>query len=148
QIAMLLCPSEVESPPQSYWGSSNYKANFGTSWNRQNATDGPFFITSRMTAASIVDGLSQTAAFSERPFGTDQAVTGSPDPKDAFIARPANTSTSQADLEAWCQLPNPPGASFSSGGDKAWGSADFGYRHVLAPNRSACNEYFDPIDHI
>jgi prepilin-type N-terminal cleavage/methylation domain-containing protein/prepilin-type processing-associated H-X9-DG protein len=148
QIASFLCPSEIEPPPQSYFGATSYKANFGTSWNRQNATDGPFFITSRSTAASIVDGLSLTAAFSERAFGTDQAVAGTPDPRSAFIARPPNTSTSQADLEGWCQLTNPPGATFSSGGDKSWASSDFGYRHVLAPNRSACNEYFDPIDHI
>ena len=36
----------------------------------------------------------------------------------------------------------------SSGGDRAWGSADFGYRHVFTPNHDACYEYFDPIDHV
>ncbi len=36
----------------------------------------------------------------------------------------------------------------SSGGDRAWGFADFGYRHVFTPNHAACFEYFDPIDHV
>jgi prepilin-type processing-associated H-X9-DG protein len=148
RVSTFLCPSEVESPPDGYWGSTNYKANFGTSWNRQNATDGPFYITSRTTAAAITDGLSQTAAFSERAFGTGQEVTGRTDPRTTFITRPINTSTSQADLEGWCELPNPPGAMMSSGGDRGWGYADFGYRHVFSPNHWACSEYFDPIDHV
>ncbi len=148
ELSTFLCPSEVFQPEPSYWGSTNYKANFGTSWNIQNITDGPFFITSRSSAARITDGLSQTAAFSERAFGTGQDVTGRPDPQTTFINRPMNTSTSQSDLEQWCEEPNPPGATMSSGGDKEWGSADFGYRHVFTPNHVACYEYFDPIDHV
>ena len=148
QVSTFLCPSETNSPPSGYWGSTNYKSNFGTSWNRQNATDGPFFITSRMSAAAVTDGTSMTAAFSERAFGTGLDVTGTPDPKTTWMNRPANTSTSQADLEGWCETPNPAGATMSSGGDHAWASADFGYRHVFTPNHTACYEYFDPIDHI
>jgi prepilin-type N-terminal cleavage/methylation domain-containing protein/prepilin-type processing-associated H-X9-DG protein len=148
QITAFLCPSEAFTPLDSYWGSTNYKANFGTSWNRQNSTDGPFFITSRSAAAAISDGLSQTAAFSERAFGTGQEVTGTPDPITTWFTRPPNTSTSQIDLERWCETPNPAGVAMSSGGDHVWGSADFGYRHVFTPNHVACSEYFDPIDHI
>jgi prepilin-type N-terminal cleavage/methylation domain-containing protein/prepilin-type processing-associated H-X9-DG protein len=148
QISTFLCPSEVYAPPGGYWGSTNYKANFGTSWNRQNGTDGPFFITSRNSVATITDGTSQTGAFSERAFGSGQDVAGTPDPLTTWFNRPANTSTSQLDLESWCETPNPAGVTMSSGGDHAWGSADFGYRHVFTPNHVACYEYFDPIDHI
>ena len=118
KISAYLCPSEVYSPPDGYWAYTNYKANFGTSWNLQNVTDGPFFITSWLTAATITDGLSQTAAFSEHAFGTGQDVTGTPDPMTTYIIRPENTSTSQADLERWCELPNPPGATMTSGGTR------------------------------
>jgi prepilin-type N-terminal cleavage/methylation domain-containing protein len=92
QISTLLCPSEVDQLAPSYFGSTNYKANFGTSWNKENVTDGPFFITSRTSAAGITDGLSQTAAFSERAFGIDQVVTGRSDPRTTWINRPMNTS--------------------------------------------------------
>jgi prepilin-type N-terminal cleavage/methylation domain-containing protein/prepilin-type processing-associated H-X9-DG protein len=148
ELSTFLCPSEVFQPEPSYWGSTNYQANFGTSWNIQNITDGPFFITSRSAAARITDGLSQTAAFSERAFGTGQDVTGRPNPQTTFMNRPINTSTGQPDLEQWCEQSNPPGATMSSGGDRAWGCADFGYRHVFTPNHHACVEYFDPIDHV
>ncbi len=76
-------------------------------WWTVDVTDGPFYIISRTSAAAISDGLSQTAAFSERAFGTSQEVTGIQDRLTTWVARP-DTSPSQANLEQWCDQSQPP----------------------------------------
>ena len=138
-VAAYLCPSQAVLLPLDGSPRSNYASNFGTSWQIQNATDGPFHIRSRFTYGTITDGLSQTGAFSEQVTGTGARMIGRPDPIQGILYRsPGNTSTSQADLEHWCDLPNPPGADgfLSRAGGWAW--ADGGYRHVFTPNHIAC----------
>jgi len=151
QIGTLLCPSDGTTPAPDGWSYSNYAANAGTSWSLTNITDGPFYITSAVSFAGIRDGLSQTAAFSEHILGTGGSSTGALNRLTGLWVRPENTSTSQADLEQWCDLSNPPGASYSSTwGPDPWASTHWnnGYRHVFGPNHISCQEGFDPIDWI
>ena len=108
-----------------------------------NVTDGPFYIISRTKAASITDGLSQTAAFSERAFGTGQDLAGHPDPLTTWIIRP-DTSSSQTDLEQLVRTTLAAGAAFGSRGPETWGYAGFGYRHVFGPNHHTCYDRQDP----
>jgi prepilin-type N-terminal cleavage/methylation domain-containing protein len=121
RINSFLCASESIEPPSGYWSFSNYVANFGTIWSTTNVTDGPFHIISRNSAASIRDGLSQTAGFSERAFGTGQDVTGRPDPLTTWLIRPDGSSSDQGDLERWCEQSAPEGAALTSHGPDAWG---------------------------
>jgi len=143
QINTFLCASESIQPPSGYWGFSNYVANFGTTWSTVNVTDGPFYIISRSSAASIRDGLSQKAAFSERAFGTGQDLASLTDPLTTWMIRP-DTSSDQGDLERWCEQPNPAGAAFGSRGPETWGYTGLGYRHVFGPNHHTCYDRQDP----
>jgi prepilin-type N-terminal cleavage/methylation domain-containing protein/prepilin-type processing-associated H-X9-DG protein len=143
RIGTFFCASESTTPPPSYWGSSNYVANFGTTWFTVNVTDGPFYIISRTNAAGVTDGLSQTAAFSERAFGTGEDLSGPQSPLTTWKMRP-DTSSDQSDLESWCDQPSPAGAAYGSRGPEVWGYAGLGYRHLFAPNHHTCYDRQDP----
>ncbi len=144
RINTFLCASESLEPPPGYWGFSNYVANFGTIWFTDKVTDGPFYIISHTSAASVTDGLSQTAAFSERAFGTGQDLTGMTDRLTTWVVRPQNVSANQADLEQWCDLSQPPGATYGSREPETWGYAGLAYRHVFTPNHHTCYDRQDP----
>jgi prepilin-type N-terminal cleavage/methylation domain-containing protein/prepilin-type processing-associated H-X9-DG protein len=144
RLEIFICPSEALSR-DAPWG--NYLANHGTLWTTTNANDGPFYITSALTFASIRDGLSATAAFSEHGLGLGTATTLPPHPLQGLLQRPTNTSRDQADLEQWCELPNPPGATVWSSGASHWAGTS-SYRHAFTPNHHSCQEGHDPIDWI
>ncbi len=80
QMSSLLCPSDSRQvPPGRFWGATNYRANEGTSvamWAGPSDTtgvnsaltvqpNGLFFALDLINLASIEDGTSNTAAFSE-----------------------------------------------------------------------------------
>lgn len=76
-VPMFLCPSDLFKSVSSDYGVTNlgpvnYAAcvgtgmNFGSPFN----TDGPFYAQSATSAADLLDGLSNTAAFSECRLGT------------------------------------------------------------------------------
>lgn len=147
RITSFLCPAETVPIKDNAWGSANYVASYGTSWHTTMPTDGAFHIMSRVTFAMIRDGSSNTAAFSERAMGTsedDLAIN----PMRTYLRKPENSSSNQADLEAWCNLPNPPQAAVANYIPLRWPSAGADYRHVLAPNRVSCYQYVDPSEHI
>ncbi len=143
QIGTFLCASESTQPPSGYRGVSNYMASFGTIWSTVNVTDGPFYIISRTNAAAVTDGLSQTAASRERASGTGQALSGPQSPLTTWFIRP-DTSSDQADLERWCEQPNPAGAAYGSRGPETWGYAGLGYGRVFSPNHYTCYDRQDP----
>ncbi len=136
-------PRSSTQPPSGYRGVSNYMASFGTIWSTVNVTDGPFYIISRTNAAAVTDGLSQTAASRERASGTGQALSGPQSPLTTWFIRP-DTSSDQADLERWCEQPNPAGAAYGSRGPETWGYAGLGYGRVFSPNHYTCYDRQDP----
>ena len=148
KISAYLCPSEAYSPPDSYWAYTNYKANFGTSWNLQNVTDGPFFITSRLTPSddhrwSEPDGGLQRACL------RDRAGRGRYTRPDDDVHHPAGQHLDEPGRSrAVVRGSEPSRCNHVLGGDKAWGFADFKYRHVFTPNHVTCFEYFGPADHV
>jgi prepilin-type N-terminal cleavage/methylation domain-containing protein len=88
-VPFYLCPSDMYKSVSSDYGVTNlgpvnYAAcigsglNFGSPFN----TDGPFYAQSSITSASLLDGLSNTAAFSECLLGTG--------PENAMGAMPGN----------------------------------------------------------
>jgi prepilin-type processing-associated H-X9-DG protein len=150
QMGAFTCPSDGSLPWSGNTGSCSYQANAGTSWSTTNVTDGPFYTTSRVSFAFVVDGLSQTAAFSESVnFKVDPQRTGEPDPTRSRLWRPENSSASQSQLERWCdQTPHADGTVTSSGADSWALLGNVGYRHVFSPNHFECAEGHDPMDHI
>src|SRR5206468_9496914 len=141
-----LCPSEAITPPSDgpEGAASNYQPNFGTSWSITNRTDGPFHVISSFRLAAITDGTSQTAAFSEHAFGPGGPGGRSVDRLRGGYDRGVNASRSQAELEQWCSLPNPPGATILAGSPIPWSQNQVGYRHVFTPNHFFCVEVSEP----
>jgi len=149
QIGVYVCPSDGSLPWSGYSGSCSYQANAGTVWSTTNATDGPFYITSSISFASVTDGQSQTAAFSESVNYSISARRGEPDRTRTRLWRPVNSSTNQGDLEKWCDQPGHPEGSVTSSGADSWALiGNVGYRHVFTPNHFECAEGHDPMDWI
>jgi prepilin-type N-terminal cleavage/methylation domain-containing protein/prepilin-type processing-associated H-X9-DG protein len=152
RLDLYLCPSDANPPEPGFWGPSNYQANAGTSWSTTNATDGPFFVTSRTSFAMIRDGLSQTAAFSEHAQGYPDDADGAPNRLTGlWVRQPINASPNQSALEQWCGQPaTPPGGTAAAWGPDPWACSHWncGYRHVLAPNHITCLEGLGPADHV
>ena len=92
-IQAFLCPSDGQPRVDPAWGATNYQSNSGTGTiNNGNFNivsgaplpDGPFYNTSATRFASITDGLSGTAAFSETIMGSDTNTSpGSTPPSNA-----------------------------------------------------------------
>ena len=141
RIETFLCPSDPNSSGAVSARRTNYGANFGTTWENFDATDGVFYMTSRLRLGDVTDGTSGTAAFSEQTIPGSSA-TG--DRRLEAYARPQNSSANQADLERWCDTPKPPGGvggQFSL----SWSGGAGNYRHVLTPNHRVCSEMVDPV---
>ena len=159
KISTLLCLSDGQSfrsydnvaPRVVGFGLTNYLANFGTLWNYQYVSDGPFFILSATRFAAISDGTSNTAAFSEHAQWSDGVssinrtfhIRG-------FFEKPTDTSANQADLERWCKARGQQGslADAHPGELYFWSIYHRGYRHVLRPNQSYCYEYRGATQHV
>jgi prepilin-type N-terminal cleavage/methylation domain-containing protein len=69
-VAVFLCPSDFDRMPSRPWGQTNYRSCNGGSWSGR-ASDGMFGQSSRIRPANVTDGVSNTAAFSERIRGHD-----------------------------------------------------------------------------
>jgi len=150
QVPGFLCPSDGFYDPGGWPGQNNYVGNQGT-WLcdrgdviTANATVSPselshgvFYYLSRINIASIRDGTSTTAVFSERVKGT-----GAPDPKgDMFLLAFGNAST-MAQLYQSCITLNP---ATSPAITNRWGwswvmgeNCCTAYNHVSTPNTNSC----------
>jgi prepilin-type N-terminal cleavage/methylation domain-containing protein/prepilin-type processing-associated H-X9-DG protein len=148
RVATFLCPSESVTPPPGPYELTNYLANFGTAWDYQNRTDGPFYLNSATRLEHVKDGTSQTAAFSEHAFGpgTDLTSAAQINRLQGGFAGPTNGTRLQATFEQWCAQTSPAGATPISGWAYTWGKVNMGYRHVFKPNSIFCYEHYDPID--
>jgi prepilin-type N-terminal cleavage/methylation domain-containing protein len=69
-VTIFLCPSDFNRMPSRPWGQANYRSCNGGSWSGR-AGDGLFGQSTRIRPADVTDGLSNTAAFSERVRGHD-----------------------------------------------------------------------------
>jgi prepilin-type processing-associated H-X9-DG protein len=140
QIATFLCPSD--GGPYTAAGNS-YRANVGTGpfWARsaefRDSADGLLRETGLTRAAYAVDGLSHTAAFSERLRGSGKGQF--PEPDRDFWPFPKGLFPFTADeLLTVCQVGGRPGASpvFVRGG-QSWfwlGRERTLYSHTQQPN--------------
>ena len=70
-VAVLLCPSDPAPTSSPACKGSNYRANYGTSQplGHGEAWYGPFEFFKPVASRDVTDGLSHTAAFSEKPRG-------------------------------------------------------------------------------
>jgi prepilin-type N-terminal cleavage/methylation domain-containing protein/prepilin-type processing-associated H-X9-DG protein len=148
QVSIFLCPSDGSSPPGTWPGANNYLANMST-WacdlgdnnpstvSPNDQPQGVFYYLSRVSAAEIPDGTSNTAFFSEKIRGrgvhdsdarSDSLITAAPTSLDATYqtCRSMNPLTTS-------RLTMAQGASWVMGE-----MCCTQYNHVSTPNKATC----------
>jgi prepilin-type N-terminal cleavage/methylation domain-containing protein len=141
-LAAFLCPSDSDRMPSRPWGKTNYRSCNGGSWSGR-AGDGMFGQYTRIRPANVTDGLSNTAACSERLRGHDDYLNVD---FDADLFRNAAPWT-ETTFRAWClelgnieatSLPHHPSEANSGmnwlEGNMTWTR----YNHLLPPGSKSC----------
>jgi prepilin-type N-terminal cleavage/methylation domain-containing protein len=141
-IDVFLCPSDFDRMPSRPWGQANYRSCNGSSWSGR-AGDGMFGQSTRIRPGDVRDGLSNTAAVSERIRGHDDYETFD---SDADLFRNAAPWT-EATFRAWCldlsdeearSFPRNPSVANSGmnwlEGNMTWTR----YNHLLPPGSKSC----------
>ena len=166
-VNSFLCPSDPyrcaramrDSPGMAYpFGESNYANNLGTSPTFRNGTmDGPAYsfspqnpqISSPVTIATVTDGTSNTAIFSEMLRGNNTSAPGrnavySTGITYTFPSAPAMqagglVATVQA-LAATCQASNDINPFTTRGYSWVYHNCGVGggYSHIMTPNKKSC----------
>ena len=160
KIAGFLCPSDIERLPNAE-GHTNYVDNNGSSPDSVHivgANNGPFIggdpnvqplVPARVKKfAEITDGLSNTAAFSERVMGTNATATRDlmkPSASVFDVGMPTVFNTPQA-YYITCKQANPLTTPLKTsqgfdGAGRTWhiGWSNYTrYTHVMTPNGPAC----------
>lgn len=140
-IETLLCPSDPtgDRVPGSVYGATSYAACAGTgafAGGSLTGADGVFYLDSKTRFASIVDGTSNTAAFSERLLGegTPPAVVPGSSAERAVRELPFGTDPDDSACTA-----SSDGGWFVERGGK-WILGNYGntlYNHFAPPNAAA-----------
>jgi hypothetical protein len=155
-FALFVCPSEARKisgvamnnyrynggvtfcPAEPWFDSSQNQNPWSTNCaNELNGPTGGFFGDRPFTAAAILDGLSNTAAFSERILGDlDNSVLRYGDFRRTVPQQPTETTAS---IVSWCttRSPTEPHTSDQGIGDGAWTYGHHHrtiYNHLLTPN--------------
>jgi len=152
-VASFLCPSDAVTMLPAGWAGINYRVNYGTSIvNAYGAEDisgvdvsmpppnGTFFLDTRINIASITDGTSNTAAFSEHVKG-DFSNAISTELSDTY--RPGTYPSTPAQAFADCQAVNildltKQGNSNAGGPWMTDGHTPCRYYHAFPPNTRSC----------
>lgn len=141
-VALFLCPSDTDRMPSRPWGQVNYRSCNGGSWSGRGG-DGMFGQGTRVKPGDVRDGLSHTAAMSERVRGRDDYQVMDP---SADLYRLAAPWTEEA-FRDWCgslsdakaeEFPRTPSVANSGltwlEGNMSWTR----YNHLLPPGKKSC----------
>ena len=151
-VASYLCPSDPQSLTPAGWGGHNYRPCEGSqiaytygaddlAGNNTSlpAPDGVFFAISSTRIASIIDGTSNTVAFSEKLKGDYSNTTATPKTDYLF---PKTYPASPDQAIAQCLAIDPRNLAYqgdsNSGAPWLKGEIHAGYNHVNVPNSRTC----------
>lgn len=137
RVPIFFCPSDPQKRITKEWGPTNYVACWGDGSNSGadlNAS-GVFFIDSQMNLGGVVDGTSNTAAFSEQILGTGEV--------DSTLGAVLNTNRAKQGMvwllgsvlsDSGCSDSSKP-VTFGRGDRWADGAiSQSGYNHYYPPN--------------
>ncbi|MHC5538749.1 DUF1559 domain-containing protein [Singulisphaera rosea] len=137
-VSVFLCPSDEDRLGQP-WGRDNYRSCNGATWSGRSG-NGMFGQISSTHYANITDGLSNTAAFSERNKGTNDAKI-----LDRLADLYANPGVwTQDTFSKWCiTLSDAQAATLyhDVDGGQNWLEGNMNwtrYNHVLPPGSPSC----------
>ncbi|MFO0891696.1 MAG: DUF1559 domain-containing protein, partial [Isosphaeraceae bacterium] len=158
-IASYLCPSDSQATPVG-WGGTNYRFNEGSNIlyahaetdaaglnNALPAPNGPFFAERSIRLSEITDGLSNTAAASEKLLGDfNQGIPTIR--RDVYNApSPPMPATIDEAVQRCEAMDNQSvDANGESGGGAPWMDGFLHtsiYKHASTPNKKSC--YFRPV---
>ena len=138
ELSVLRCPSDFQTPQPTAGGATHYVPNKGTSVGWQDpAANGVIYWLSQTRFADILDGSSQTAAFSERNLTDGSNGISTPD-ADTYLSS-ANPSTPDQAVQMCAavdvtnlanQFPQFMGAPWIDGKNA--------YQHIGPPNGRSC----------
>lgn len=139
-LDVLLCPADPMRGPSGATAGTNYRANYGSlpNPNLREQLCGPFAFRQAASARDVTDGLSQTAAYSEKLRG-DSARASFSAFSDAVVA-PVNVDPPPPGPFSYCaNQPLTPG-NYRTGMGTIWlvgGLSQTCYNHLEVPNGPA-----------
>ena len=137
-VELFLCPSDAW-PSGGEGGRMNYRVNLGTGPMPFGPTNnGAFPTLTWTTSASFADGLSMTAAISERVKGDGNPERYTPS-ADVWLTEPQGSFPSLDELRILCPAPSAANPPHQSNVGASWFHAGFywtWYNHGLTPNHS------------
>ncbi|QDT28351.1 Type II secretion system protein G precursor [Gimesia panareensis] len=138
-IPVFLCPSDIDRLTHP-WGNTNYRSCNGSNWDGRRG-NGMFGQSSAVRVGHITDGLSNTAAYSERILGDDDDSATDMESDLFGLAAPWTEDS----FRSWCvNLTESEASTLSntdSNGGMTWleGNMNFTrYNHFLPPGTTAC----------
>ncbi len=142
-LEFFLCPSDTNRLRRP-WGPNSYRACSGNTWDARTG-NGMFWQNSSVRPAHVTDGLSNTAAFSERLLGDDDDTSVD---LNTDLYGTQGTWTEQT-LKEWCESLTPTIAAMASLHDSnngmTWLEGNMNwtrYNHVSTPNKPSCKNRF------
>ncbi|MFH1922488.1 MAG: DUF1559 domain-containing protein [Planctomycetota bacterium] len=141
-VPIFLCPSDSNRLNRP-WGPNNYRSCNGSSWSGR-AGNGMFGQATAIRPADVRDGLSNSAAFSERVLGDDDDGHVDLDSDLFGLQAPWTEET----LRDWClELTEAEAATLvihDSNGGMTWLEGNMNwtrYNHLLPPGRQSCKGF-------
>jgi prepilin-type N-terminal cleavage/methylation domain-containing protein/prepilin-type processing-associated H-X9-DG protein len=140
-IDVFLCPSDTERMRDRPWGKNNYRSCNGNTWAGRKG-NGMFGQITRTRFRDVHDGLSNTAAFSERIRGDDDDDLVDMNSDVFGFAAPGTTEES---FRSWCEeLTDELAATLilhDSNSGHTWLEGNMTwtrYNHFMPPGRQSC----------
>jgi len=153
KVATFICPSDPMSAVPAGWAGNNYRCNQGSGilWGNPStnpsdsnynfaAPNGPFFLNSSVKFTEIIDGLSNTAMFSEHRKGDYSNAVASPE-NDTF--QPGTYPATPDEALSMCNAIDPTNLTFQRVSDvgvpwlQGYHSTTV-YFHVVPPGGRSC----------
>jgi prepilin-type N-terminal cleavage/methylation domain-containing protein/prepilin-type processing-associated H-X9-DG protein len=153
RLAVFLCPSDGSSTPTRH--GCNYRGNYGIGpsispvWEHRDSGNGFYTFPGVLGPQSFPDGLSHTAAYSERLRGTGAAGSGVAPARDFgnLLVMPGCDTGDADHALSCCRLASTRNFPFNRTAGFTWFYGDYGctaYNHAQEPNGRIPDAISDP----